>query len=123
MIHSNAATTAITNSQWTVNPTPNAMMASSASKTRSNTSPHPFLEVDLSVLARLRRKQTSPRARHAAPSIQVSGGVRRLDFGAPGRLAQLGEHQLDKLGVTGSSPVPPIKTPVKRWFVLPDQAL
>ena len=24
-----------------------------------------------------------------------------------GRLAQLGEHQLDKLGVTGSSPVPP----------------
>jgi drug/metabolite transporter (DMT)-like permease len=25
----------------------------------------------------------------------------------PGRLAQLGEHQLDKLGVTGSSPVPP----------------
>ena len=27
---------------------------------------------------------------------------------APGRLAQLGEHQLDKLGVTGSSPVPPI---------------
>ena len=27
--------------------------------------------------------------------------------GDPGRLAQLGEHQLDKLGVTGSSPVPP----------------
>ena len=27
-----------------------------------------------------------------------------------GRLAQLGEHQLDKLGVTGSSPVPPILT-------------
>ena len=27
----------------------------------------------------------------------------------PGRLAQLGEHQLDKLGVTGSSPVPPIQ--------------
>ena len=27
---------------------------------------------------------------------------------ALGRLAQLGEHQLDKLGVTGSSPVPPI---------------
>ena len=26
---------------------------------------------------------------------------------AKGRLAQLGEHQLDKLGVTGSSPVPP----------------
>src|SRR5262249_41710960 len=31
----------------------------------------------------------------------------RLQSGAPGRLAQLGEHQLDKLGVTGSSPVPP----------------
>ena len=29
-----------------------------------------------------------------------------------GRLAQLGEHQLDKLGVTGSSPVPPIRTSV-----------
>ncbi len=27
-----------------------------------------------------------------------------------GRLAQLVEHQLDKLGVTGSSPVPPIRT-------------
>jgi hypothetical protein len=31
-----------------------------------------------------------------------------------GRLAQLGEHQLDKLGVTGSSPVPPIDNPSKR---------
>ena len=31
------------------------------------------------------------------------GGIRHLT----GRLAQLGEHQLDKLGVTGSSPVPP----------------
>src|SRR5438132_11871627 len=31
----------------------------------------------------------------------------------PGRLAQLGEHQLDKLGVTGSSPVPPIEKPCK----------
>jgi hypothetical protein len=30
-------------------------------------------------------------------------------IGGPGRLAQLGEHQLDKLGVTGSSPVPPIR--------------
>src|SRR6185312_6426114 len=38
-------------------------------------------------------------------------GVRRparLQSHVPGRLAQLGEHQLDKLGVTGSSPVPPI---------------
>src|SRR3954453_5217884 len=31
--------------------------------------------------------------------------------GFPGRLAQLGEHQLDKLGVTGSSPVPPTQKP------------
>jgi drug/metabolite transporter (DMT)-like permease len=31
----------------------------------------------------------------------------------PGRLAQLGEHQLDKLGVTGSSPVPPIENSCK----------
>ena len=31
-------------------------------------------------------------------------------LGKQGRLAQLGEHQLDKLGVTGSSPVPPILT-------------
>src|SRR2546430_35552 len=39
------------------------------------------------------------------------GGGRALGpeamMGDPGRLAQLGEHQLDKLGVTGSSPVPP----------------
>ncbi len=33
--------------------------------------------------------------------------TRWLDCPRPGRLAQLGEHQLDKLGVTGSSPVPP----------------
>ena len=32
----------------------------------------------------------------------------RLESPPQGRLAQLGEHQLDKLGVTGSSPVPPI---------------
>ena len=31
----------------------------------------------------------------------------RLQSGTQGRLAQLGEHQLDKLGDTGSSPVPP----------------
>ena len=42
----------------------------------------------------------------------------------PGRLAQLGEHQLDKLGVTGSSPVPPILTrPVERiWLSYAGQA-
>ena len=40
--------------------------------------------------------------------------------GTLGRLAQLGEHQLDKLGVTGSSPVPPIaRKPCKcRAFVV-----
>jgi hypothetical protein len=56
----------------------------------------------------------------ATPSVS-SAATRRFDValgrmlgdgtGAtmppPGRLAQLGEHQLDKLGVTGSSPVPP----------------
>ena len=34
---------------------------------------------------------------------------RRLKSRPQGRLAQLGEHQLDKLGVTGSSPVPPTR--------------
>src|SRR5688572_18653603 len=32
----------------------------------------------------------------------------RIPLGAPGRLAQLGEHLPYKQGVTGSSPVPPI---------------
>ena len=36
-------------------------------------------------------------------------GPAPLESHLPGRLAQLGEHQLDKLGVTGSSPVPPIE--------------
>jgi hypothetical protein len=36
------------------------------------------------------------------------GGGGDREGSPPGRLAQLGEHQLDKLGVTGSSPVPPI---------------
>src|SRR5262245_60044218 len=36
------------------------------------------------------------------PSVRREATIRQ-----PGRLAQLGEHQLDKLGVTGSSPVPP----------------
>ena len=35
----------------------------------------------------------------------------RATLSPPGRLAQLGEHQLDKLGVTGSSPVPPMERP------------
>src|SRR5919199_4692715 len=33
-----------------------------------------------------------------------------------GRLAQLGEHQLDKLGVTGSSPVPPTHRRMQAFF-------
>src|SRR4051794_11514798 len=38
----------------------------------------------------------------------------------PGRLAQLGEHQLDKLGVTGSSPVPPTsETPASPGVFVP----
>ena len=36
-------------------------------------------------------------------------GADAVDSAPPGRLAQLGEHQLDKLGVTGSEPVPPMK--------------
>ena len=40
----------------------------------------------------------------------------------PGRLAQLGEHQLDKLGVTGSSPVPPTtETPAQTGVSLSRQ--
>jgi hypothetical protein len=42
--------------------------------------------------------------RHLSAYSQDGSGYNPLD---PGRLAQLGEHQLDKLGVTGSSPVPP----------------
>jgi hypothetical protein len=54
-----------------------------------------------------RRRQRLPRGCHGP----VSPSRERFDsanLSHPGRLAQLGEHQLDKLGVTGSSPVPPI---------------
>ncbi len=44
-----------------------------------------------------------PRPSHRSDRFDV-----RLQSALLGRLAQLGEHQLDKLGVTGSSPVPPI---------------
>ena len=40
------------------------------------------------------------------PSFRVGRGA--ANIGAPGRIAQLGERQLDKLEVTGSSPVAPI---------------
>ena len=48
--------------------------------------------------------------RRVARGGPPSGCARLCDPGSPGRLAQLGEHQLDKLGVTGSSPVAPIST-------------
>ncbi len=52
------------------------------------------------------RGQEGRRSRNPGQASVSSGSARiaRLQ----GRLAQLGEHQLDKLGVTGSSPVPPI---------------
>ena len=44
------------------------------------------------------------RAREHEAVIETKDACKQASFG---RLAQLGEHQLDKLGVTGSSPVPP----------------
>src|SRR3954453_18520840 len=53
-------------------------------------------------------------SRAAAPRPAPTAGTMRP---GRGRLAQLGEHQLDKLGVTGSSPVPPItKSPAQAGF-------
>ena len=63
--------------------------------------------------------QTSPWQRFSTSAkllvLLNVGRARKLDkstkclqIGIFGRLAQLGEHQLDKLGVTGSSPVAPI---------------
>ena len=51
------------------------------------------------------RGREGRRSRSLGQASVPSGSARiaRLQ----GRLAQLGEHQLDKLGVTGSSPVPP----------------
>jgi hypothetical protein len=47
----------------------------------------------------------------SSEALQLSGFCWRKGgiWQVTGRLAQLGEHQLDKLGVTGSSPVPPIE--------------
>jgi hypothetical protein len=47
--------------------------------------------------ARKSWESTTPNLKH----------IKTWKTGTFGRLAQLGEHQLDKLGVTGSSPVPP----------------
>ena len=63
------------------------------------------------------RTSTSRSGARASPSIRCVSSAR---LRARGRLAQLGEHQLDKLGVTGSSPVPPIgKAPETGPFLLP----
>ena len=58
-------------------------------------------------------KGSPPSARRSTRS-SLPGRTRRqrvAKMSEPGRLAQLGEHQLDKLGVTGSSPVPPTLEP------------
>jgi hypothetical protein len=68
--------------------------------------------------------RSSTRADEELPSSdrQAGGQPEREESGTiaqPGRLAQLGEHQLDKLGVTGSSPVPPTsKGPGNGAFLL-----
>ena len=57
------------------------------------------------------RGRARGRAVRMAPAALVPGDLLSASArlpSRPGRLAQLGEHQLDKLGVTGSSPVPPI---------------
>ena len=57
-----------------------------------------------------RRSRRRPRRSPSAPG--------RCYLSPPGRLAQLGERQLDKLEVTGSSPVAPIADPATRGLVL-----
>lgn len=61
-------------------------------------------------LSRTHLKRRQPRERGGRrPGLFRGAGARaRYNPRAPGRLAQLGEHQLDKLGVAGSSPAPPI---------------
>ena len=56
---------------------------------------------------RARRRHVPPRPASVVPGDLLGEAWAKLSP-RPGRLAQLGEHQLDKLGVTGSSPVPPI---------------
>jgi hypothetical protein len=50
----------------------------------------------------LQRRSLEARGHDAGPGLSAAR------FRRPGRLAQLGERQLDKLEVTGSSPVTPI---------------
>ncbi len=75
-----------------------------------------------------------PPARPGLPQARSDGrrraprrrGIRHLSRYTEhpqGRLAQLGEHQLDKLGVTGSSPVPPTsEAPANRGFSFSGEA-
>ncbi len=59
-------------------------------------------------------RRTPSRTRAVPPFGGRSGPVRRLTLdilARPGPLAQLGEHQLDKLGVAGSSPARPTTCP------------
>src|SRR5581483_11414533 len=58
------------------------------------------------------------RESHEAGTYPREREERSARLSAPGRLAQLGEHQLDKLGVTGSSPVPPIRNAGNRTLPL-----
>src|SRR4249919_328676 len=55
----------------------------------------------------LSRDTPCPPDSHHDPPPARSQRPGPVSLRPPGRLAQLGEHQLDKLGVTGSSPVPP----------------
>ena len=61
-----------------------------------------------------RRSHVRGKARRQPPlphrRLTLGSASRAVQSPRPGRLAQLGEHQLDKLGVTGSSPVPPTLT-------------
>jgi hypothetical protein len=74
--------------------------------------------------ARVYAATTRPTPGSPDPGSSQSGSVRSqharmpVRFPRSGRLAQLGEHQLDKLGVTGSSPVPPThKNPARAGFL------
>jgi hypothetical protein len=67
-------------------------------------------DIDAAICAALSGQADELRLEQAKPvPLRIEGpGSPALDWKSQGRLAQLGEHQLDKLGVTGSSPVPPI---------------
>ena len=65
---------------------------------------------------RARGRHVPPRPASVVPGDLLSAWAKLSP--RPGRLAQLGEHQLDKLGVTGSSPVPPThESPAQAGFL------